>query len=568
MANNNKPANNWQPLKREKDATAPPPKSTTPPAKPASTPTKSTVPPTKPTNTPPKPGIPPTKTAVPPSKPATSPTKSATPPPTKPPATTPKPPSTPPKAPPEEAPKDFKSWQPKSAKIPSEERIPKKPSAPPPPQPPVEEILTPKNTSALSGDKIPPHPDIALLYATTHPQPEVQEDPLPETFQTWKPKASQIPPEDRVPKPGEHVVAQSQRAWEKNANTKVARPAKSPGHRKHSAAVPIGGLFVFLALIGLVTVVMFSIRATERLIDNSKEKERFENILLPVIMFDPVPFEDPNEIGELALLRTSIWSTVIQNNEKYSFNDGNMVTVPKSDVDVACAKLFGSQVTLKHQSFDDDNSIYSYNQETLTYFVPLDTSIRYTPQVEGISKKGDTLSLTVGYLAPDNQWMMSLRGETKEPTPSKYMLYEMEKVDGEYLLTGIKDPPGGAVPGIPQISPQQQQPLQPVTPTEKIPPEALEQQLPMNPEDQTRQQEETGQEQTPPDAETGTDTDPNSTTDTNGETDPGSETGTDSKTDTVTDDETDPDSKTDTDVETYPDSEDQATDQNENSETV
>lgn len=243
--------------------------------------------------------------------------------------------------------------------------------------------------------------------------------------------------------------------------------------RKYSAAVPIGGFFVLLAVIGLITVIVFGVRATENLIDNSKQKKEFENIILPVLMFDPVPFEDPNEMGDLALLRSSIWSAIIDNNEKYVIGDGNMVSVPKSDVDVACNKLFGSSVTLKHQSFEDYLSIYSFDEETQTYYVPVDATVLYTPQVEEITRNGDVFELTVGYLAPDNQWMQNIRGETGEPVPSKYMIYEMKKVEGNYQLVGIKDPPDGAVPEIPQISEQTPPPANEVPQT--ITPETQEQ---------------------------------------------------------------------------------------------
>ena len=113
------------------------------------------------------------------------------------------------------------------------------------------------------------------------------------------------------------------------------------------------------------THLTFGVRATENLIDNSKQKKEFENIILPVLMFDPVPFDDPNEMGDLALLRSSIWASIIENNQKYSISDGNMVAVPQSDVDVACAKLFGPQVTLKHQAFEDYLSIDVYKRQVL-----------------------------------------------------------------------------------------------------------------------------------------------------------------------------------------------------------
>ena len=213
-------------------------------------------------------------------------------------------------------------------------------------------------------------------------------------------------------------------------------------------------------------------------------------------MFDTVPFDDPNEMGDLALLRSSIWASIIQHNQKYSISDGNMVAVPQSDVDVACAKLFGPQVTLKHQAFEDYLSMYSYDEATKTYYVPVDATMLYTPQVEEITRNGDVFELTVGYLVPDNQWMQSIKGEESTPTPSKYMIYALKKVDDHYQLVGIKDPPDGAVPGIPQINnqptvpqttiePEQPQTIQPEE-TEQSQPEETEQ-----PQQQTKPAEDT-----------------------------------------------------------------------------
>lgn len=54
----------------------------------------------------------------------------------------------------------------------------------------------------------------------------------------------------------------------------------------------------------------------------------------------------------------------------------------------------------------------------------------YTPKVEKITKKGDTYLLTVGYVPPTTLWNIDLDGKRTEPTPDKYMQYEMKKVKG------------------------------------------------------------------------------------------------------------------------------------------
>ena len=234
---------------------------------------------------------------------------------------------------------------------------------------------------------------------------ETSNEPLPEAEKENQ-KETQSAAEENENKQQEKAVPEVSPEQKKQSSRDTM--SKKARRRKYSAAMPIGGVFVLLAVIGLITVIVFGVRATENLIDNSKQKEEFERIILPVLMFDPVPFEDPNEMGNLPLLRASIWSAILDNSEKYLVGDGNMVSVPQSDVDVACAKLFGSSVTLQHQGFEDYLSMYSYDESTKTYYVPVDVTALYTPQVEEITRNGDTFELLVGYVAPTNQWIQSL----------------------------------------------------------------------------------------------------------------------------------------------------------------
>src|SRR5699024_5761441 len=116
--------------------------------------------------------------------------------------------------------------------------------------------------------------------------------------------------------------------------------------------------------------------------------------------------------------------------------------------------LFGSDVKLQHQSFGDLNITYTLNTEKNVYEIPVAAQVGYyTPKVEKISKKGDTYTLTVGYLPPGNAWTSDLSGNKYEPEPDKYMLYIMKKVKGGYNLVAIRDLPnvdansGMGIPG-------------------------------------------------------------------------------------------------------------------------
>lgn len=228
--------------------------------------------------------------------------------------------------------------------------------------------------------------------------------------------------------------------------------AKKKRQGKYHNATVVGGIFAVLAIIGLITVIMVSVKATTQILDNSKEKEKFSQIILPVLMFDPVPFENAADLDPLFLLQSSLWATLQEKKDSYSYDDTGMMVVPATDVDVKCAQLFGDGVKLEHQTFGDFLISYVYDEQTEVYKVPTDAQVGvYTPEIEKISKKGDVYTLTVGYLPPGNSWAMDLSGKKYDPQPDKYMIYELKKVDNYFQLLSIKDPPEGAVPGVPNI---------------------------------------------------------------------------------------------------------------------
>ncbi|MEG1151692.1 MAG: hypothetical protein RSD67_02350 [Oscillospiraceae bacterium] len=218
-------------------------------------------------------------------------------------------------------------------------------------------------------------------------------------------------------------------------------------HRKRANrnkyAAPIGGIFILLAVVGLITIVLGSVKLTGKIMDNSRQIVEFENIVKPVLMFDPVPFDDVTSVDNDTLLQSSVWSALLSGDKaSFTYSETGMLLLPSSDIDVACAKLFGASVKLIHRTFGDYEMTYYYDEQTKTYQVPLMVQVGfYTPKVEKISKKGDIVSLIVGYLPPGNVWTTDITGNKYEPTPDKYMVYELKKVKGNYFISAIKDPP-------------------------------------------------------------------------------------------------------------------------------
>lgn len=234
---------------------------------------------------------------------------------------------------------------------------------------------------------------------------------------------------------------------------------KRDKQRRLPRTVAVGAVVALLALIGLVTLLSGCVQLGRRLLDNSRQKEEFQQLLFPVVMFDPATIESPEELDQLVLLRSSIWSAYTSNMEKYSLDSNNRIYLAKSDVDVAAAKLFGPEIQLEHQSFSDYFETYYYDEEKETYLAPLSSSsVLYTPQVEEIEKSGVIYTLTVGYLESGKEWLATLQGRDYVPSPAKYMIYTLKKVDDHYQLVSIQQPAQGSVPGVPDIPQNQTNP--------------------------------------------------------------------------------------------------------------
>ena len=212
--------------------------------------------------------------------------------------------------------------------------------------------------------------------------------------------------------------------------------------RRYKYAASFGGFFIALALVGVGTIVFLSIRLTSTVLDNSSEKTMFEDIIRPVVMFNPVPFEKATDIEMPNLLTYSLWSTLMgEKQNTYQFGENSELIVPASDLDVAAAKLFGPDVKLVHQSFGDFETLYYFDDENSVYNVPTNAQIYvYTPSVEEITKNGDFYELNVGYIPPGLSWKTDFRGGKGVPAPERYMVFVMQKTKDSYSIVKVKDP--------------------------------------------------------------------------------------------------------------------------------
>ena len=138
----------------------------------------------------------------------------------------------------------------------------------------------------------------------------------------------------------------------------------------------LGSIILILAAVGAIFLISTAVRVVQNALSNSSEQEEMENTLLPILMFDPAPFDSLESADPLMLLQSSIWSAVLSDTSgKYTIELGQSLNVAETDVDAAAIRLFGPDVKLNHQTFGELDLSYYYNESSRSYSIPLYTQV-------------------------------------------------------------------------------------------------------------------------------------------------------------------------------------------------
>ena len=212
--------------------------------------------------------------------------------------------------------------------------------------------------------------------------------------------------------------------------------------RKYKGLTALSVLFSVLAVVGVAAIVIGATQLILKATDKTKTYKAIENRIYPVVMFDPLAFEDPEQLDNTVLLQMSMWSTLLgENRDKYTYDDDFNLIVPASDLDVEARKLFGDRVTLEHQTFGDYEYSYRYVSSSKTYSVPVGAqALQYSPRIESMTEEDGTYYLKVGYIAPDTLWDVNTTGEETIKEADKYMIYVVEKQETGYVLVAVREP--------------------------------------------------------------------------------------------------------------------------------
>lgn len=309
----------------------------------------------------------------------------------------------------------------------------------------AEEPAQPENCTAEAEQTAPETAQPAEESAAeeTAEAEQSAEEPAAETAETAEAEQPFEEPQETAEE--EKVQLSAEEKPKKQKKVLFARAKKViKKKRSHQYVAAIGAALIVLAIVGAISVISLGVRFVGRILDNTDQKEAFEWKIYPILMLDPATFDDPSKLDEVFLLKTAMWSTLLENRSIYTYDENGMLLVPASDLDVAAKKLYGDAVTLVHQTYVEEYEYYYiYDPDTNTYSVPISSQTAgYTPKVAKIMKNGDIYTLIVGYVEPTTLWNVSEHGASTESVPSKYLYYDLQKVKGgNFIIKSIRNIP-------------------------------------------------------------------------------------------------------------------------------
>ena len=223
---------------------------------------------------------------------------------------------------------------------------------------------------------------------------------------------------------------------------------------KNKLAFPVGIIAGILAIVGLVTVINFTVDKINDLTDKTAEKAEYEEMLKPVVMFDPDPFDDLTQADVSQLLNSAVWALLMSEDgaDKYPYSEGETfgIVVPQEDIESYFVSLFGTEIDIAslHSSIDMSEYEITYDAALKSYILPV-TGVEsaYTPKVYDIEKQGSSKILSVGYIG-SLAWAQIEDGEYTAPEPDKYMKITLrERSGGMMYVSSIQAVDGQEVIG-------------------------------------------------------------------------------------------------------------------------
>lgn len=208
---------------------------------------------------------------------------------------------------------------------------------------------------------------------------------------------------------------------------------------KRTPIAAIGATMIIFSIVGIISTAAWLISGADWLLSKQWQIDEFERVVYPLVMVDAPVTDKTSKLDNSILLQASLYYCLMNEDEtKYEDITQGGLVVPASDLEKYAVLLFGVGTTVEHATVGQGSNIYTYDEETNSYYVPLSTTVdTYTPTIVSSYQDGSFYYVRVGYLSSTDIWSIDLYGNEEEPEPDKYVVYVLQKVGDSYCVYSI-----------------------------------------------------------------------------------------------------------------------------------
>lgn len=212
---------------------------------------------------------------------------------------------------------------------------------------------------------------------------------------------------------------------------KIEKPQKFKHVEKYqNGAGVFSGLFRFMFACVFLTAFLAAFAIAVSVFDKGDEAwnlKNYDDMIWPVVMQDPKPFDESNPPDKETMLKASLWKLAMnRNNMNESWNEKSQLVLPKSDVESAGKKLFGKEPDFSGLT-QKGSGFYKFDDSKNAFLVePISGTDGFLPHTVNACHEGDDVVLKVGYVSPKNQFNSEMNKVFNNKV-EKYAKYRLKK---------------------------------------------------------------------------------------------------------------------------------------------
>ncbi len=174
---------------------------------------------------------------------------------------------------------------------------------------------------------------------------------------------------------------------------------------KRNSYLIVGVLCALLAVVGLVSVVKAVFLHIKDFADGSSIRQEITDVLYPLAVTDMPAFEDTSDISDEYFLSAAIMDILMFDDLSAYPENFDVISVPLEDVLLRGRRMFGAEYSPAPVTIHTAGETFFYDEQSHCFNVPSAPVIfSYAPEIQKISRSGDTYTVTVLYRSDIAQW--------------------------------------------------------------------------------------------------------------------------------------------------------------------